>query len=332
MARRTPFLFGMDQDNDAAPPARPAPVARREREAAALRANLRRRKDQARARERAETDQGDARKPADPAPTSRSGEKIMSHTLTVAGVGLEIEDRGEGRPLVFLHAGEGLAPERPWLDLLAARFRVIAPSHPGFGRSALPDWVGSVDDLAYLYLDLAAALGLHDVVLVGACFGGWIAAEMAVRDTRRFSRLVLVDPVGIKVGGVTDRDIADMHAMTREAFMRRAWADPARGAIDTTKLAETELAAIARGRESLLVFGWKPYMHNPRLKHWLHRIDLPTLLLWGAQDGIVTPDYGRHWQELILGAAMQTIPDAGHYPHWEQPEAFVRHVAAFAGA
>jgi len=255
----------------------------------------------------------------------------MSHMLTVAGIGLEIEERGAGRPLLFLHAGEGLAPERPWLDLLAARFRVIAPSHPGFGRSALPDWVGSVDDLAYLYLDLAAALGLHDAVLVGACFGGWIAAEMAVRDTRRFSKLVLVDPVGIKVGGVTDRDIADMHAMTREAFMRRARADPARGAIDTTRLPETELAAIARGRESLLVFGWKPYMHNPRLKHWLHRIDLPTLLLWGAQDGIVTPAYGERWRELVPGAVLETIPDAGHYPHWEQPEAFVRHVAAFAG-
>ena len=79
-----------------------------------------------------------------------------------------------------------------------------------------------MDDLAYLYLDLAAMVELRDAVLVGACFGGWIAAEMAVCDTRRFARLVLVDAVGIKVGGVTDRDIADMHAMTREAFMRRA--------------------------------------------------------------------------------------------------------------
>jgi len=255
----------------------------------------------------------------------------MTRMLTVAGADLEVEERGDGPPLLFLHAGEGLAPERPWLDLLGARFRVIAPSHPGFGRSALPDWVGSVDDLAYLYLDLAAALDLRDAVLVGACFGGWVAAEMAVRDARRFARLVLVDPVGIKVGGVTERDIADMHAVSRQEFMRRAWADPARGAIDTTKLPETELAAIARGREALLVFGWKPYMHNPRLKHWLHRIDVPTLLLWGERDEIVTPAYGRHWQQLVPGSCLEVIPDAGHYPHWEQPEAFVRHVAAFAG-
>jgi pimeloyl-ACP methyl ester carboxylesterase len=255
----------------------------------------------------------------------------MARMLTIAGVNLEIEERGEGPPLLFLHAGEGLAPERPWLDQLAAKYRVIAPSHAGFGRSALPDWVGSVDDLAYLYLDLAAALDLRDAVLVGACFGGWIAAEMAVRDTRRFARLVLVDPVGIKVGGVTEREIADMHAIGRPAFMQRAWADPARGEIDMTKLPETELAAIARGRESLLVFGWKPYMHNPRLKHWLHRIDLPTLLLWGERDGIVTPAYGERWRELVPGARMEIIADAGHYPHWERPEEFVRRLAAFTG-
>jgi pimeloyl-ACP methyl ester carboxylesterase len=255
----------------------------------------------------------------------------MTQTLTVAGVSLEIAERGEGPPLLFLHGAEGLAPERAWLDLLARGFRVIAPSHPGFGRSALPDWVGSVDDLAYLYLDLAAALDLQDAVLAGACFGGWIAAEMAVRNSRRFARLVLIDPVGIKVGGVTERDIADMHAIGQAAFMQLAWADPARGVIDTTTLPETELAAIARGRESLLVFGWKPYMHNPRLKHWLHRIDLPTLLLWGEQDRIVTPAYGERWRELVPGARLEVIADAGHYPHWEQPDEFVRRVAAFAG-
>ena len=146
----------------------------------------------------------------------------MSRTISAAGVALELEERGSGQPLLFLHAGEGLEPGREWLDLLARRFRVIAPHHPGWGNSALPDWLMTVDDLAYLYLDLAHALELTDAVLVGACFGGWIAAEMAVRDTRRFAKLVLADPLGIKVGGITDRDIADMHAIPREEYMRLA--------------------------------------------------------------------------------------------------------------
>ncbi|HEY8290332.1 MAG TPA: alpha/beta hydrolase [Acetobacteraceae bacterium] len=254
----------------------------------------------------------------------------MSTHVTVSGVTLEIEERGSGRPLLFLHPGEGLQPNRPWLDLLAKDFRVIAPHHPGFGGSAMPDWIGTVDDLAYLYLDLAAQLHLDDAVLTGACFGGWIATEMAVRDTRRFSTLILSAPLGIKAGGVLDRDIVDMHALPRAEFLRLAWADPSTGEYDYATLPDSELAAIASGREALAVFGWKPYMHNPRLKRWLHRIDIPTHLVWGEQDGIVTTAYGEAWKSAIPGAAMQAIPQCGHYPHWEQPARFAKLVADLA--
>jgi len=254
----------------------------------------------------------------------------MNHSLTVAGIALDIEMRGTGRPLLFLHPGEGLQPHRPWLDLLSQRYRVIAPHHPGWGNSALPNWCNSVDDLAYLYLDLVGALELRDAILVGACFGGWIAAEMMVRDTQRVACLVLADPLGIKVGGVLDRDIADMHAIPRDDYLRLAWADPSRGEVDYTQLPESELAAVARGREAFAAFGWKPYMHNPRLKRWLHRIDLPTLLLWGEQDGIVRQDYGAAWRGEIPGARLEVMANAGHFPHWEQPEAFVEHLSHFA--
>lgn len=210
------------------------------------------------------------------------------------------------------------------------RYRVIAPSHPGYGASPLPDWLGSVEDLAYLYLDLADTLGLEDAILVGARLGGWVAAEMMVRSTRRFSSLVLVNPIGIKVRGRDDRDIADMHAMPRADYLKLAWADPAKGEVDFTQMPEAELAAIVRGREAFALYGWKPYMHNPRLRRWLHRIDRPTLLLWGAQDRIVTPAYGEGWLREIAGAELAVIPNAGHFPHWEQPEAFVQQLSTFA--
>jgi len=253
----------------------------------------------------------------------------MSRAISVAGVSLELEERGEGRPLLFLHPGEGLEPRREWFDLLARCYRVIAPLHPGWGNSAVPNWLSTVDDLAYPYLDLAATLMVENAVLVGACFGGWVAAEMAVRDTRQFAKLVLVDPLGIKVGGVLDRDIADMHAIPREEYMRLAWADAAKGERDLTELPEIELAAIARGREAFALFGWKPYMHNPRLKRWLHRIDVPTLLLWGERDGIVSTSYGEAWRAEIPGARMEVIPDAGHFPHWERPQDFAERLVHF---
>jgi pimeloyl-ACP methyl ester carboxylesterase len=254
---------------------------------------------------------------------------MTTRTITIAGASLELVEQGAGRPLLFLHAGEGLMPERPWLDLLARRYRVIAPWHPGWGNSPLIDGMGVVDDLAYLYLDLAAELELQDAVLVGAGFGGWVAAEILVRSTARFRHLVLVDPLGVKFGGREERDIADIHAMSRAEYLQRAWAHPAKGEVDFTRLPESELAAIVRGREAFALYGWKPYMHNPRLKRWLHRIDRPTLLLWGAEDRIVTPAYGENWRQAIPGARLELIANAGHFPHWEQPQAFVDKLIAF---
>jgi pimeloyl-ACP methyl ester carboxylesterase len=253
----------------------------------------------------------------------------MARTISLAGTSLDLVERGQGRPMLFLHAGEGLAPERPWLNLLARHYRVIAPWHPGYGSSPLIDGAGTVDDLAYLYLDLARELRLDDAILVGACLGGWIAAEMMVRSTARFSHLVLAAPVGIKLRGREERDIADMHGLERAEYLRLAWADPAKGEVDFTALPDVELAAVVRGREAFALYGWKPYMHNPRLKRWLHRIDRSTLLLWGAEDGIVTPSYGEGWRREIPGATIDVIPGAGHFPHWEQPEAFVARLTAF---
>ena len=111
----------------------------------------------------------------------------MTRTMSLAGTTLELVERGHGRSLLFFHPGEGLAPKRLWLELLSRRYRVIAPWHPGYGNSPLMDGAGSVDDLAYLYLDLAAELKLENAVLVGACFGGWVGAEMMVRSGARFA-------------------------------------------------------------------------------------------------------------------------------------------------
>ncbi len=254
----------------------------------------------------------------------------MTNKISVSGVDLMVEERGSGRPLLFLHNGEGLAPERPWLDALAAHYRVIAPWHPGWGGSALPAWMSSVDDLAYLYLDLAAQYELQDAVIAGNSFGGWVAAEVLVRDASRFGACVLADPLGCKFGERTKREIVDMHALDRKSYMAHAWADPSRGVVDYTAKPESELVQIAQGREALALFGWKPYMHNPRLKNWLHRIQTPALVLWGEQDRITGRDYAENWQKALPNARLETIADAGHFPQWERPDAFARLFTGFA--
>src|SRR5688572_14145644 len=132
--------------------------------------------------------------------TSQPG--LVRSTIKLGEVELELFEGGSGPPLLFLHGGGGLRPQAPFLASLSQGFRVLAPAHPGFGQSNLPFWLDSIDDYAHVYLELLARLDLKGVVLVGHSIGGWTAAELATKSTERIARIILVAPVGIKVGPV----------------------------------------------------------------------------------------------------------------------------------
>jgi pimeloyl-ACP methyl ester carboxylesterase len=253
----------------------------------------------------------------------------MSSLLRVGGLELEVERRGRGAPLLVLYGEEALELDSPVLAELANDHELIIPSPPGFGRSERPDWIETPDDISYLYLDLLESLGLGKLPAIGFSLGGWIALEMAVKDDGFFSKLVLVDPYGVKVGGPTDRDIADIWTLHPKKVTALKWVDQDKARRDFTAMSEGELTVIARNSESFARFCWDPYMHNPKLKRFLHRVRVPTLFVWGEHDGIVTPDYGRAYSRLIPGAGFATVSGAGHYPHLEQPDEFMRLVRGF---
>jgi pimeloyl-ACP methyl ester carboxylesterase len=223
-------------------------------------------------------------------------------------------------------------PGAAFLDRLGRHASIVAPSSPGFGGSPRPPDFDSVYDLVHLGLGMldavAAAHGDRKVVLVGHSFGGWLAAEMAVKCPQRLAQLILVDAFGIKVGDRETADILDVFNTAPAEVRRRAWHDPA-SAPDFDALSDDEIAAHARGWEALCLYGWQPYMYNPALKNWLRRITVPTLVLWGEHDGVVAPAYGRAYAGLIPGARFATIAGAAHSPHLEQADAFVDAVAAF---
>jgi pimeloyl-ACP methyl ester carboxylesterase len=251
-------------------------------------------------------------------------------SVAVNGVTIDMIDRGQGQPILFLHPGIGIDPKAPALTALTKGGRLLAPSHPGFGTSQLPKGMNSVDDVSYFYLDLLDQLDLRDVLLVGVGLGGWIACEIAVKNDTRLSRLVLANPVGVKIGDRETRDIVDIWALMPSEFNELAYFDPKAGEHDYKNLPEAESTAAARNREALARLAWSPYMHNPKLKSRLHRIKLPTLFLWGVADRILSEKYGRAYCALIEGAKFETIERAGHFPHIEQPEEFARRVLAFA--
>ena len=258
--------------------------------------------------------------------------------LRAGEIDLEVLRRGSGRTILLVHGINPISPEARFLDLLAAHGEIIAPSHPGFGNSPRPEDFDTMYDLVHLYREVLDALP-GKAVMIGFSFGGWIAAEIAAGGHQNLDRLVLVDPVGVKLGGREERDIVHFFNTNPAELDRRAWHDPAKrpagvyglgwqATIDD-RMSDAAMTALARNWDALCLYAWRPHMYNAQLKHWLRRICVPTLVLWGASDRIVTPDYGRAYSALIPGAQFAAIAEAGHHPELEQPRIFVDHVARF---
>jgi len=257
---------------------------------------------------------------------------LQRQVIAIAGFELEVFEVGEGPPILFLHNGGGFEPEHEFVALLSARHRLIAPSHPGFGRSSLPDWIDTPDDIAYIHLELMDRLGLAQVDIVGCSIGGWIAAELASKSPERVRRLVLVAPEGVKTGPTDRLDIPDIYAMPADELERISCHDPARMRIDPSQMTDEQLGVLMRNRETTALLVWEPYMHNPKLRHRLHRVIAPTLFLRGESDGLISADYISAYARLLANARTATIAAAGHAPHVEQPEAFARAVLQFLEA
>ena len=250
--------------------------------------------------------------------------------LTVAGTTIPLVHGGHGQPLLFLNGGDAFHKSEPWLNLLAGSYRLYAPRHPGYGGAPPADHIRSVNELSLFYLELLEQCDLTDAILVGASFGAWVALETAVRSCARISSIVLIDALGVKFGGPTDAEIADIYTLPPDKVRSLQYADAKKCEPDYAAMDEATVRVVIEDRTGEALYGWRPYMHNPVLHKWLWRIRRPTLVLWGAQDGIVSADYGRRIAKEIPGAEFELIRDCGHYPHVENPQAVMDHLVPFA--
>ena len=252
--------------------------------------------------------------------------------MTINGIELEVLRRGPsgagGTPVVLLHGMDTVHPDARFIELIGRQAEIIAPSGPGFGNTERPADFDTIYDLVHLYLAFIDDLPYEKIVLMGLSFGGWLAAEVALACRHRIEKLILVDPLGIKLGDRESRDILDVFNVNPAEVLRCSWHDPAK-APDYDAMSDGDLVIHARNWEALCLYAWHPYMYNPQLRQWLGRIRVPTLVLWGESDRVVTPDYGRAYSGLIPGARFELIAEAGHHPEIEQPERFVERVAAF---
>jgi pimeloyl-ACP methyl ester carboxylesterase len=258
---------------------------------------------------------------------------MADHTdqmINVAGCRIRLMRGGNGAPLLFLHGGGGVGIWLPSMARLAKRFDVIAPEHPGFGASDTPPWLDTVADLANFYLEFLDHFDLRGVHIVGSSLGGWIAAELAVRNASRLASLTLIGSAGIHVDGVPQVDtfLSNEEQRVRDLFYD---ADLAEAVIASGERPEMQDAAL-KNRTITARLSWQPRAHDPNLRKWLHRIRLPTLLIWGAEDRLFPPAYAEAFRGLIPGANVVVLPQCGHLPQVEQGDAFAEALESFLGA
>jgi pimeloyl-ACP methyl ester carboxylesterase len=248
----------------------------------------------------------------------------LSVTVTESGAA----EHG-GRGVLVLHGGAGPRSVAGLSAALSEHVHVVTPTHPGFDGTPRPEDFDSVADLAVGYLDLIDALGLREVMVIGNSIGGWIAAEMALRDNHgRIAALVLLNAVGIHAcrpeNRIVNPSTVPPAEVGRLAFaLERFRPDPA-------SFTEEQRTAAAANQRTLAVYGGEHFSHDPKLRGRLHRLTLPVLVLWGEQDRIAPLDYGRGYARAFPNGRLRTVPDAGHFPHIEQPTATLEAIGAFA--
>ncbi|MFE3112905.1 alpha/beta fold hydrolase [Kitasatospora indigofera] len=245
---------------------------------------------------------------------------LPDHTSAgFSGLPLTLSEAGAGRPVLILHGGGGPATVAGLAGHLSRTARTITPVHPGWDGTHRPEWLTGIDDLALGYLHHLHDRGLDDVLVVGSSLGGWIAAEMAVRDTAGvITGLVLIDAVGVNVEA---EPITDFFALDARGAAEHSWHDPDRFHVDPAGLPSGELARRQANIATMRILAGDPYMHDPKLLRRLGRVHAPALLLWGESDRIVTPAYGAAYADAFADGSLKVVPGAGHLPQIEQPDA-----------
>lgn len=240
--------------------------------------------------------------------------------IRVNGADVVLFVGGAGDPLLFLHGG-GTVSGFNFATSWAQRFKVYLPYHPGFGESADSAAITSIDDYVLHYLDLIDHLGLDRIRLVGLSLGGWIAAALAAQNSHRLTKLVLVGPAGLRVPAHPTTDIFRLRPEEVGSYLAHDLAVLAPYVPDpnTPEFLDFlvndfhEMSSLAR------VLWERPY--DPKLGRWLHRIAVPTLLLYGEHDRITPVQQAAAWAALIPKATVQIVKEAGHLVLDEQAEA-----------
>lgn len=253
---------------------------------------------------------------------------FSQETVEVGGCKINLKRGGKGAKLLFLHGAGGAAVVQPFMNELAKDYEVWIPEHPGFGRSDEPGWLDNIHDLAYFYLDFMEQFDLRSARVIGVSIGGWLALEIAIRSTARIHSLSVVGPSGIYVDGPKRGDLFlwSPEERVRNLFVDQSIADR----LLALPVAPEDVDIQVKNQYTVARLAWEPRLFDPHLHKWLHRIKVPTQIIWGDSDKIIPAAYAPEFQKLIPHARVDIIKQCGHLPPTEKPAEFLAVFREFA--
>jgi pimeloyl-ACP methyl ester carboxylesterase len=245
----------------------------------------------------------------------------------------ELHEAGSGEPLLFLH-GSGGPLRGAYLDMLAEKFNVYAPSHPGYGESEGFEHIEDIVDQALYYHDFMDELGIDSAHIVGHSLGGMLAAEIAALCSHRVRKLVLSNAVGL---WRDDAPVLDFFVVPPDVLAKATLHDPqseaVRAAFPPPEGTDGMIEAMYTRIQSFTAAGkflWP--IPDRGLNRRIHRIQAPTLIIWGESDGLVPPVYAEDFRSNIKDSRVVIMKEAAHMPMHEKPEEWVSLVSDFLSA
>ena len=242
--------------------------------------------------------------------------------------------RGQGPALIYFHPAAGLGWD-PFLEKLAESYTVYAPEFPGT-TPGNPYAIHQVDDLAdavLIYEEAIRGMNLSGAVAVGQSFGGMVALEIAAAFPGVFSKLIVLDPIGL---WRAEAPVANWIEAPPDKLPAMLFKDPTRPAAQAMLAmpTEPEAAVVATAQLVWNLGATGKGLADPGSGHGKETAprESPTLIVWGEDDALISSSYASELGRRITGSRVELVADCGHIPQVEQCETTLRLVADFLSA
>jgi pimeloyl-ACP methyl ester carboxylesterase len=248
----------------------------------------------------------------------------------VGEVNVNLRRAGSGRAILYLHGAGGISEWNPFFQDLAQTNEVWVPDHPGFGTSDDPQFIKNMSDLAMFYLDfLDSHAPQSGFDIVGHSIGGWLAAEIATRNSQHINSITFISSAGIRLDGIPMGDIFIWNA---EESIKNLIFDPvAQEKRIQAQPTPEEAELIVKNKFTFAKLAWHPRLFNPSLKKWLHRIKVPTQVIWGKEDGLIPAAYAKYWADNLNTEDVHILDECSHSPANEKPFETAELIKSFLG-